>query len=640
MADAAAPAARARTAAPDLGKLSVGVGAAAGMAALAAADGGYFPPAWGWTALVGLWLVAAWFFLDRAELRAGALGAAFLGGVAGLTAWTWLSLLWTDNTVQTALEGHRVLAYLGAAVALLLLTRRKTAPALLFGVLTAITLVSAYGLATRLFPDRLGSYDPVATYRLSEPLGYWNGLGIFAAMGALVALGTVARERSLAARCLAGAAFTILLSTLYFTFSRGAWIALGLGFLAAFVLDPRRLQLACALIVAGIPPALAVWIGSTSEALTVQDSPLSDAVEQGEEVAIAVGLLAALGAAAVAAFFLAERRFVPGRTLRLAFAGALAVLAAAALVAGAVRFGGPVEAADRAYDAFRAPPPAQSPDDLGRRLLTFTGSYRVDLWDAAWDDYRANSVLGSGPGTYVQYWNRHRPIPHIVQDAHSLYLEMLAELGPLGLALLLVGLGAPLVAAVGARHEPLAAGAFGAYAAYLVHAGIDWDWELLGVTVPALACGVALLALRRERSAPIVPGPGLRAAGIAIAIGLAAVSFIGLVGSSALAASEDAAQASFPNYAKAEDEARKARGWARWSSEPWERLGEAQLGRGDLPAARRSFRRAIAEEPDDWFLWFRLAEASSGAGRERALAEAARLNPLSPEIAQFRAENS
>jgi hypothetical protein len=607
------------------------------MGALAAADGGYFAPAWGWTALAGLWLVAAWLLLGRVELRAGALGGAFLGGVAGLAAWTWLSLLWTENGVQTALEGFRMLAYLGVAAALLLVVRRETAPALLRGALTAITLVATYGLATRLFPDRLGSYDPVATYRLSEPLGYWNGFGIFCAIGALLALGIVARDRSLVARCLAGASFTLLTSALYFTFSRGAWIALGLGFLAAFALDPRRLQLALALIVVGIPSAIAIWIGSTSEALTVQDSPLSDAVRQGEEVALFVVLLAFATAAAAGGLWVAERRLTPGRTARLVFAAVLIVIAAGALASVFARFGGPVALVEDAYDSFSGPPPEVS-GDLQERLFSFSGSYRDELWDEAWDDYRANPVLGAGPGTYVQYWNLHRPIPHIVRDAHNLYLETLAELGPVGLALLLVVLGAPLLAAVDARREPLAAGALGAYVAYLAHAAVDWDWELLGVTVPALACGGALLMLRPERPAPVVPGTRLRAAGAVIAIGLAGAAFVGLVGSSALAASEEAAQASPPDYAKAEDEARKARSWARWSSEPWERLGEAQLGRGDLAKARESFRRAIAEEPNDWFLWFRLAEASSGAQRERALAEASRLNPLSPEIAEFRTE--
>jgi O-Antigen ligase/Tetratricopeptide repeat len=641
MADAAAPAVRARAAMPDLGTTAVGVGAAVAMGALAAADGGYFAPSWGWTALVGFWLAAAWLLVGRAALPAGGPAAVFFGAVAGLTGWTWLSLLWTENTVQTALEGFRLLAYLAVAAALLLVVRRESAPALLRGLLAAITLLSTFGLATRLFPDRLGTFDPIAGYRLSEPLGYWNGLGIFAAMGALLALGMLARDRSMAVRCLAGAAFPVLLVTQYFTFSRGAWIALGLGFLAAFALDPRRLHLVVSLVVAGIPAGLAVFVGSSSEALTNQDSPLSAAVEQGQEVALLVAVLAALSAVAVAALAWAERRVTPGRAIRLAFAGALALLAAAAVIGVVVRFGGPVELVEEAHDSFTAAPrPGKIPADLEQRLFTFTGNYRAENWGAAWDEYRANPVLGSGPGTYEQFWNRNRPVPHIVKDAHSLYLEMLAELGPVGLALLLVAFGAPLLAAIGARREPLAIGALGAYAAYLVHAAGDWDWELLGVTVPALACATALLALRPARAAPLVPGPWIRIAGGLLAIALAGVAFVGLVGSSALASSEEAAQSTPPDYDKAVDEARKARRWARWSSEPWQRLGETQVDQDKLADARASYRRAIAKEPDDWLLWFRLAEASEGIERRRALAEASRLNPLSPEITDFRAEQS
>lgn len=641
MADAAAPAVRTRAADLDLGPPVVGVAAAGGMAALAAADGGYFPPAWGWTALIGLWLTAAWFLLGRAQVDAGALGMIFLAAVGGLAGWTWLSLFWTENTVQTVLEGLRLLAYLGVAAALVLVVRRRSAPALLRGVLAAIALVSIYGLATRLFPDRLGTYDPVAGYRLSEPLGYWNGLGIFAAMGALLALGVLARDRSLVTRALAGAAFPLLVATLYFTFSRGAWIGLGLGFLAGFALDPRRLQLALSLLVVGIPAALAVWACSSSDALTNRDWPLSVAVEQGHELALLLGLLAAGGAAVAVGLAFAERRIVPRRVVRLAFAGGLAVLAAAFVAGVVVRFGGPVDLVEEAYDSFKAPLPAESfSPELSKRLFTFSGAYRAELWEAAWDDYRANPVLGSGPGTYEEYWNRHRPISHIVRDAHSLYLETLAELGVVGALALVVALGVPLIAAFGARREPLAVGAIGAYSAYLVHAGVDWDWELTGLTVPALACAVALLALRRTGAGPVVPGPRLRIGAGATAIALAAVAFVGLIGSNAVAASEDAAKASPPDYAKAEDQARKARRWAPWSSEPWQRLGEAQLAQGELAAARASSRKAIAKEPNDWQLWVELAEASTGAGRRRALAEATRLNPLGEEIAAVKRGSS
>jgi hypothetical protein len=213
--DAAASAVRPSAFAPDLSRVAVGIGAAAGVGALGAADGGYFPPAWGWTALVALWLVIAWLLLGRAALHGGRLAGVFLGGLTALAAWTWLSLFWTDNTTQTVLEGFRMLAYAGVAAALVLVVRRTTAPALLGGVLGAIALVAGYGLATRLFPDRLGVYDAIGSYRLAEPLGYWNGLGIFVAMGLLLALGFAARERSIALRAVAAAIFVILMPTLY-----------------------------------------------------------------------------------------------------------------------------------------------------------------------------------------------------------------------------------------------------------------------------------------------------------------------------------------------------------------------------------------------------------------------------------------
>jgi O-antigen ligase len=464
-----------------------------------------------------------------------------------------------------------------------------------------------YGLATRLFPDRLGSFDPIATYRLSEPLGYWNGLAIFAAMGALVALGVVARDASLTARCLAGAAFPILVCTVFFTFSRGGWAALGIGFLAALAFDPRRLHLVVATLIVGIPAALALAAATSSEALTERDAALFAAVDQGRVVAVIVLACAALAAGAVAALSFAEERVHPSRSLRVAFATLLAVLAVGAAGVVLVNFGGPVALVEEAYDAFNAPP-APDPEELERRLFSFSGNYRPDLWEVAWADYRADPVVGSGAGTYEQYWNLNRPTAHIVRDAHSLYLETLAELGAIGLAILLIALGAPLLGAFRARREPLAVAAIGAYVAYLVHAAIDWDWELTGLSLCALGCAVALLALRTPRGAPLVPGVALRTGP--------------------------------PDFAEAKEQARKARRWAPWSSEPWQRLGEAQLAAGELAPARDSFRKAIAKEPTDWQLWFHLAEASSGAARRTALAEANRLNPLSPELAAFRQDDS
>lgn len=639
MADVAATAVRPRAVTPELGSIAIGAGTAVAVGALGAADGGYFPSAWGWTALVALWLVGAWLLLGRAAVTGGRLGAGFLAAIAALGAWTWLSLLWTDNSVQTTLEGFRLLAYVGAVAALVLIVRREAATALLRGLLIGICLVALYGLATRLFPDRLGTYDPISSYRLSEPVGYWNGLGLFAGMGALLALGMLARERSIAARAAAAAAFTLLVPTVYFTFSRGAAIALGFGIVAAIAVDTRRLQLVLALLVAAVPALIGVWLASESEALTTRDSPLSAAADQGRALALVLVLLAVAAAFGAAAVAIAERRVTPPRAVRLAFATALVVVVVAAVGGILVRFGGPVDFGREAYDAFRETPPSLArQQDLSERLFTFSGSYRVELWRESWDQYAAHPVLGDGPGTYEQYWNAHRPIAHKVRDAHSVYLETLAELGPLGLALLAVALAVPLVAVPAARRHPLASSAVGAYAAYLVHAGVDWDWELPALTIVAFACGVALIALRAPDAAPLTATGRTRIAGAAVALVLSAAAFVGLIGFSALTASDNAAAAVSADWRESATEARKAERWLPWSSEPWQRLGEAQIAQGRLRDARRSIRNAIAKEPDDWLLWFRLAEASSGADRRRALAQARRLNPLSPEVERLAAE--
>ena len=68
---------------------------------------------------------------------------------------------------------------------------------------------------------------------------------------------------------------------------------------------------------------------------------------------------------------------------------------------------------------------------------------------------RGQSVLGSGAGTFADWWLRLRTVPQSTHEAHSLYLETLAELGPLGLALLLLALGAGLAGAWRLRRERL-----------------------------------------------------------------------------------------------------------------------------------------------------------------------------------------
>ena len=605
-----------------LRSLAVGAGAASSIAIFGFASGGYYPTAWGWGALVALWLVATYLVMGAAT-RPAPLALTMLGGLALLTAWTWLSLLWSDDVDQTVLEGQRTLLYVAVAAALVLVVRRVDVEPLLGGTLIGIFLPAGYGLLTRLFPDRIGVFDPIAGYRLQEPIGYWNALGLFAAMGAALALGFAARG-SLLVRALAGASLPILLATTYFTFSRGAWLALGVGLVVAVAIDPRRLHLLAVALVVAPASGLAVWLASRQDALTRTDAPLSAATDEGHRLALYLLLLAGLSALAAAAFGFAERRVTLPRAVPLAFAGALALIVVAGSITVFARYGGPHTIVQKGWDSFAATP-APNEADLRERLFTFTGSYRVDLWRAALDEYKDHPAVGSGAGSYEHYWNEHRPFAHNVRDAHSLYLEVLAELGPLGLALLVLALGVPLVGAFFARGHPLVPAAAAAYVAYLVHAGVDWDWELPAVTIAALTCGIGIIAAAARDEGRWLATP-MRWAAVAAALAVAPVAFVGLVGASALSASQDALDRG--RWAKAEDEARKADRWWRWSPEPWQQLGEAQLGAGDTSSAAASFRKAVSKDRHDWLLWYQLASVTEGAEARRATAEAARLNPF------------
>jgi O-antigen ligase len=136
------------------------------------------------------------------------------------------------------------------------------------------------------------------------------------------------------------------------------------------------------------------------------------------------------------------------------------------------------------------------------QLGSIAGENRPHYWHVAAYDVKDHPLLGSGAGTFGDYfWRYHRPPAGFTRLAHSLYLQTLAELGPLGLALLVAALVLPL-AFVRGRQTPLVAAVAGAYLAFLLHAAIDWDWTVTALTTTAIFCGGATLVGSR------LPGDG------------------------------------------------------------------------------------------------------------------------------------
>jgi O-antigen ligase len=450
-----------------------------GPGVLACFNGGYFDRPRLWAAIVAWALLAVVAIALPRPLPASTPGRLALGGLAALTAWTALSLTWAPDGGPAGDDLQRLLLYLPyLAVAIALLRTALTEPLLL----AAITGACAYGLS-----ERFGLVDlaPVATAgdRLAYPLSYWNGTGAFAALGLILAAALAGdRERAAGLRGAAAATGPLLALTVLLTFSRGAFGALAAGLLVLLAISPSRARVTGVLVTVGLGGAAAGALAAAVGGLRT---------EAGTGAAALPALLAAMAACALAARALTQRRDAPVAWLRTA-ALAASVLVLAATIAAMV-------STERV--------PGRDEPEAGPQRLASVQSNRYAYWKVAVEAFADQPLTGEGSGGFRTAWLREREFRESVRDAHSLYLETAAELGLIGLAALAVLLAGCGLAAV--RAGPAAAGSVAAFAAFALHAGIDWDWELPALTLVALALAGSLMASpsREGAAAPDARAP-------------------------------------------------------------------------------------------------------------------------------------
>lgn len=577
-----------------------------------------------WTVILGALTGAS-----PAQRLSRAAWVAF-GLLTSLTVWTGLSSVWSESSERSLLEAGRLATYLGIfALGLAVCSRRRVRP-LLGGVASGVVAIAALAVLSRLHPAWLaggaavtGEFLPSARSRLAFPVNYWNGLAALLALGLPLVVAFAAAGRSLAVRCAATAAIPLLGLCWYLTLSRGGALAIALAVVAFLSLTPRRTHALLALVLGGAGSGILI-AGIAQRPALAGGASSALARHQGDEVLVlllvvcgGVALLR-LGAGIASDHALAPRlapapRWVPPVLITAVVAGVLG----AALFAGV-----PAGAAER-WETFKNPRvgEALSQNTTAARFSSTSGNGRYQFWRSAVDGFESRPLLGIGAGSFEYWWARHATLPGFVRNAHSLYFEMLAETGLVGLGLLLALLACVLRSGLrglrhsAGEHRALQAAALAGCVAFCASGAVDWVWQIAVLPVCFLLLACALLA------DPLLPGSGAapaygrwpRAAVVVIAMAAVAAIAVPLSGTVAVRDSQAAVR---------EGDAERALAAASVASRLQPYAGAPALQRalvleraGRLGAAASYARIAQRAEPTNWRASYVVARIETRRGR-------------------------
>jgi hypothetical protein len=589
------------------------------------------------------------------------LGAIACGALALFALWTLLSSNWSHSSGRALIAFDRALLYL-AILALFACMRRSLERYrwLLRGLLAGSVVIALAGLASRLLPALLPTTPGLVSDRLSYPLTYWNTFALLVGFACILAAHHTSDEREPAAvRIGAAAALPLLAATLLLTFSRGA-IAVTVFSLAVYIVLARPRGLLGGAL-AALPATAIALVHTYSASLIHAGTPLTPAaIDQGHQLALVLGACA-VGAGILRALALtidARVARLPAPSARAMRVARVAAVGLGVLVLAGFVVGGGVSALHRQYENFVNDTHTTSgiegqPD----RLLAVGNDGRLPLWNVARDDaFGADPLKGTGAGTYQLQWQRHRSENHERLYAYSLYFETIGELGLVGGLLLAICLLTVLVG-IGLRlrgpGRPVYAAGLAITIAWLLHAGVDIDWQTPAVCVPIFALGGLALARPSERTeteperagapswletlARLSSGaarPLLALICLAIAVVPAQIA----IAQSHLHDSIDALNAN--SCSQARSDANDAISTIGIGPRPYEVLAMCAARAGNTDAAVREADTGVARDPDNWEPHYVLALAQGAAGADPSLqiAAAEKLNPRSQLLEEAAAE--
>ena len=574
--------------------------------------------------IVGCGLVAAAAILwGRAGSLSGAMTLALFAVLAALTA---LSITWSIQPGTSWVEANRTLSYLAVFAAGI--GAARLAPngwaVLIRGMLLGITPIVFYALAARIWPAEIAP-DEIYS-RLALPYGYWNALGLTAAIGVPLCLWLGARRSGhAAANALAYPLLSALLVAIFLSFSRGAILAAAISTLVWLAVVPLRLRSVSVLAVsaAGAAPLLLWALTKVAFTQSAVPLPLRERVADDFGILLVTLLVLMLAAGLTLGFRIAGRAPAPKARLRFgAAAAAIAVIAPVVMFVAIERSDEGISERVSELTDTRGETPG------GAERFGSASSSRAKYWRESRLIWEEEPALGTGAGTFGTARLRYRRDAQLARQAHGYIPQTLSDLGAVGLgvSLLLVlawmlaagralGLGraahdAPWTAErVGLGALACAALAFG------VQSLTDWTWFVPGPTVLALAAagfvaGSARPRLRWPERPRLRPLPRARIAGAAAV--LIAVAVCAWSAWQPERSSTQVARAYELLEDNNADEALAAADEAEdinpLSLDPVFARSVALEKRGDVRAAERELSAAVRDHPSDPESWLRLAQ--------------------------------
>lgn len=613
---------------------------------LALRGGGYDTVVYSETGLATWWVVLVGVLAGLLPLaRLGRIAWVCAGLLVAFAVWTGIAAGWSESAEQTVAQLGRVATYLGFFVLGLSIARRDTVRPLVTGIATAFGLVGLLAVLSRLYPGAFPA-DTAAQFfghaRLDYPLNYADGTGNFIAIGLPLLLAVATRARRLPGQALGAAAIPVSVLAVVMTASRGGVVTALAGILTFYLLAPDRLPKVATGVTAAAGSAILIEGLLRRHGLREGLSTAAAVAQRHQEMLLLVVVSVGVALLQVAIGLAARYGARPG-SVRVSRRAAGAALLAAVLVgtAVAVAAGAPRQL-EHDWNVFkRNDVTGVVEGDTLSRLGSLGGSNRYQYWQTAVNAFDSKPLTGIGPGTFEFYWAQHAPLRQYIRNAHSLYLETLAESGIVGLLMLATFLLALLGAGVARalRAPPLArvslAAATASLLAFCVSAAYDWMWQLPCAPVAALLLGAGIAMHRSGRQEPGGRPWALRGAfAIASAAALIAVA-IPFAMTSAIRSSQ--AAAGRWNLKVALGDALTAQRLEPYAASP--RLQEALVleQAHDYGTASAMIAKATAREPTNWQLWLVRARIDAEAGDARAAVRDFRrahaLNPRSPATA-------